>query len=1039
VEPIGSALVLAAGLCGCLDLDALRARAGEPAPDGGQDGGQEPGPRDSGQGGENPSDSGSMAGASGGSGSGGDTSTPPDEDTGTSNASPLLALDFPPAGLTTAADITVRGRVSDPDGDAVSVQVGGVSAPIAADGSFQLRVPLELGDNALGVSALDARGASAQGSAGPVQRIAHAFADAVALRPWPGQNALLALEGSDLSLVRIDLTSLGRSVLSQGTASAASDADFVLEPGRNRALVTDPAAGAVLAVDLVSGTRTVLSSANVGSGPTMAPQRIALDPMRDRAIVADASTWTLLAIDLVTGNRTALGGTGPSFSTLTGLALSASGDRIFAVDLGTAMLVQVDPITGNRTELSGDSVGIGPAVSDPGYAVLASDETALFVSGSGPAGSGPVIFRIDLTTGTRSLLATLALGPDMPSNAVRSVPFVLEDDARALVLDPNGTLLRVSLSPALTVSTVADEVFGAGPLFMAHGVAYDETEDRLLLSSIDTSSSLYAVDPVTGDRSVLSDGTRGTGPALSGPTTIVWDEARSRVLVLDQASILSVDPVTGDRTLLSGAAAGTGPPLDDASSFTLDVVSDRIVVAMNGATTGLVSVDPTTGDRTVLSSASLGTGPIAGLRAVTRDCHRNRLLAVASNMLLAVDRATGNRSELSGGTVGSGPPLVEARHVECDPFQDRAIVADIGGLFAVDLATGARTMLLNGYRGSLAIDPPRARVVFASFSRVSALGLTALEREPISIEHRGDGPLPLGYGFELTGDATTAHGVDLGGMSGVGSQVLRVELASGDRIALPPEPRAAPRLTFGWALTHGSTATTLYVLNAFPFPFSPVRSGVFEIDTAAPTRRLIADDTIGTGPYGRPVDLAWDADRSRVVLADPTLSVLLDLDPSTGERSVLSGGPRGAGPALGQPLGVCLDRAADRLFVLAGAAGSAQVLSVDTASGDRELVSDATRGAGPSFGRVVGLACDPDGGRVMGMDLDASVFVAVDVATGDRSLLGALPFPGSADLLLSGGTLDYDATHDVLYVSVMNLYAVDTVSGDALAVSGQPR
>ena len=74
------------------------------------------------------------------------------------------------------------------------------------------------------------------------------------------------------------------------------------------------------------------------------------------------------------------------------------------------------------------------------------------------------------------------------------------------------------------------------------------------------------------------------------------------------AAIVSVDPVTGDRTLISGTFRGIGPALVAPVSMTSDapdsvVVADRDHVP-DGTGLGrgaLVRVDLATGDRTVLS------------------------------------------------------------------------------------------------------------------------------------------------------------------------------------------------------------------------------------------------------------------------------------------------------------------------------------------------------------------------------------------------------------------------------------------------------
>src|SRR5262249_32904949 len=138
--------------------------------------------------------------------------------------------------------------------------------------------------------------------------------------------------------------------------------------------------------------------------------------------------------------------------------------------------------------------------------------------------------------------------------------------------------------------------------------------------------ALIRIDPVTGDRTIISDDAVGSGPSFNFPAPtaggIMWSvhyEADGSLLVAENGSgssvsdsrVIRVDPATGNRTLISSAgfngATQTGSPgvftglYYDARDF-----GSNILVA--GQDQEFALVDPTTGARTLYPVGG-GTGP----------------------------------------------------------------------------------------------------------------------------------------------------------------------------------------------------------------------------------------------------------------------------------------------------------------------------------------------------------------------------------------------------------------------------------------------
>ncbi|HEY4311599.1 MAG TPA: hypothetical protein VGN12_19285 [Pirellulales bacterium] len=100
--------------------------------------------------------------------------------------------------------------------------------------------------------------------------------------------------------------------------------------------------------------------------------------------------------------------------------------------------------------------------------------------------------------------------------------------------------------------------------------------------------------------------------------------------------LMRVDPVTGDRTIISDATHGSGPAFDFSTlgiSSVSRMAGGQLLVA---AGNGLFSVDPATGDRTMINAR-----PTAGAIQVG-----NQIYAVDGENLFRVDPTTGNSTNL---------------------------------------------------------------------------------------------------------------------------------------------------------------------------------------------------------------------------------------------------------------------------------------------------------------------------------------------------------------------------------------------------------
>lgn len=142
----------------------------------------------------------------------------------------------------------------------------------------------------------------------------------------------------------------------------------------------------------------------------------------------------------------------------------------------------------------------------------------------------------------------------------------------------------------------------------------------------------------------------------------------------------------------------------------------------------------------------------------------------------------------------------------------------------------------------------------------------------------------------------------------------------------------------------------------------------------------------------------------------------------------------GAGPSLDRPSCGALDPAGGRVLVVEEA--GQRLLAIDRASGDRTVVSDAGVGSGPALqGR---LCVRGDGARALVLDEGRRALLAIDLASGDRTILSD-DTTGSGAFFVTPRALAVDAANNRVLVAdsgLGQLRAVDLTSGDRTFVAG---
>ena len=291
-------------------------------------------------------------------------------------------------------------------------------------------------------------------------------------------------------------------------------------------ITTNISSRSLVKLDPVSGQPTVLSDfTNAGQGPIGYPwAAVANSTGTAYATQGDASQVAVFAINTVTGSRTILSNftdasQGPTAQTPRGLAVEGNGnllvtDRSNPGGGNTPGLFEVNALTGARTRLSDfNNPALGPVGGSPMGVALDASGFVLVVDAlagtdcHGFGGCG-ALFRVDRSTGTRTMISDFGNPAQGPLGGTGPNAMAIDADGSVLVLDnfagPTGLgqLFRVNPTTGLRtiVTDYADATQGTvGSVSIDSGVA---VVNGIIFAPC--AEGTCKIDPVTGHRTPFS-------------------------------------------------------------------------------------------------------------------------------------------------------------------------------------------------------------------------------------------------------------------------------------------------------------------------------------------------------------------------------------------------------------------------------------------------------------------------------------------------------------------------------------------------------
>ncbi|MFC6922371.1 YncE family protein [Microbulbifer taiwanensis] len=623
--------------------------------------------------------------ACGGSSSSGDnTNTEPVMDTELPTASILFPRQ---QGLWSDRDtLLVRGTASDNQGVA-SVVVNGIEA--TSDNGFATwlaEIPVSYGVlTEIHVTVVDVNGNANEGAAASTvnsyaQNESYKFCGPLAFDP--SRNSIYVFN----PLTELNLNENTEARL-ESELEEVTGALFDTRSGQFLVIEKDN----LLSLDKQFNSVKVISSAEDSDVSFRGYSQIAIDEATGSIYVLDDDHSNLIKVNPENGERNII----DSWKSEGDLSLGQHRPG-FVIDSGrffaiiSDALIELNPLDWSGTELSGKNVGEGPSLR------WLSGLSIDMVNGKAYVGNSyNELIEIDLNTGDRTLVS--AANEEDPLNlSFRYLRNGFIDIGESIAINScwSGQTFSIEKSSGSRFS-ISRPTRGTGTYFnSAEQLKFDGFNKRLLVLNevtadpwsypqFDTAvQQVLSVSPENGDRSIVTGPNTGEGDINAWFVDIAVDSRNGNIYATDMRSksIIQIDPVSGNRRVLSSAEKGSGPGGADLgrAGLTVDESRNRLLLAggVSGEPESLISVDLDTGDRSTLVTYG-GADTVKWVSSSYIEVDDLSVYAYLVNyegVILSVDLETGLRRIVSGDGVGAGPDFREISNVAVDRKNNRLLV-----------------------------------------------------------------------------------------------------------------------------------------------------------------------------------------------------------------------------------------------------------------------------------------------------------------------------------------------------------------------------
>lgn len=225
----------------------------------------------------------------------------------------------------------------------------------------------------------------------------------------------------------------------------------------------------------------------------------------------------------------------------------------------------------------------------------------MVIDGGTFGANNPAIIRVNSVTGNRTLVSGRGQGSGPLWVSPQGI--AIAANRQWIILDPFLGVVQVDSNNGNRI-IISPSTDGDPPFVFPTDVAIEADGQLVVVDGFLGLTSVIRVNPVSGNRVIVSDANTGEDPLLLNSADIVVDTA-GNLLVANSSiaggssAILRVNPINGDRTLVSDINTGIGPAFIDSVSLVIQT-NDKIMVIDRGLA-AIVQVDLTTGNRRVIS------------------------------------------------------------------------------------------------------------------------------------------------------------------------------------------------------------------------------------------------------------------------------------------------------------------------------------------------------------------------------------------------------------------------------------------------------
>jgi hypothetical protein len=770
-------------------------------------------------------------------------------------------------------------------------------------------------------------------------------------------------------------------------------------------------------------------------------------------LLANTSYTIYLIIDDDAGNRSTLGSvstttlvdtTNPTLSAASGSAIDTTAAIQFTSDeAGTAyFLAQNGGSAPSAAQVKSGS-GNGGTVAGVGNSVAVLDANTANLSGLSLLTSYTLYIVVEDPSGNLSSVASDTVSTSDDVTAPEAV-ITFPTTNSIIEAESSITVYGTASDNANTITSV--QVNGvdvtSGDNFANWTISVPLTLGINTLQ-VSTSDALNNSDANTDEAEINS-----IALILNNPIGIAIDKANDRVLVLDKGllAIVAVDLTTGAASFASSdPEKGTGNAFVSPINMDLDPATNHAYV-IDGSS--IIDVDLATGDRSILSDTNNGTGePLGILVDLAVDSVNGKILALGWYKVIEVDIATGNRSIFDPGGNGTLSSL---------NYRSMGILLQ-GSTIYISSILGQDGLIRSFglYDGVVKIVATNGVGVGFSMGLVS--NMTYYDSSKLIVTNSNFNALIVSL---INGDRTSAGSIGIGeGVADLAKTdntrllyihiVLKAVVDASKGIIsnnyvggynsagqYRPIPLDGP----SHALLDSNNNQLIVGYSEGQY-FSGNDSSLLGVDLDSGDRT----PALGSGPnYDDTKDIALDSDNNRLfVLVDSPISALVEVDltllPSP--KTIVTNSietddvpAKGSGDTFESGQSVVFDSGNDRALV--SAASPRAIFAVDIATGDRSILSEFGSSTGTGIDTLPDhMKLDSGNNRIIGVDTTWASVIAIDITSGNRSVISNSD-TGSGDLLVSPIKTALDTANGLAYVlDGTSIIAVDLASGNRTVIS----